>query len=190
VALPTGQGQIQFVKSNNGGNSWSTAEAVDNPGVGHQFFPWIAASGGRLSVVYYDSRADANYAVSRAPCNDAHGLGSACLGVWYSTSTDGGVTWTHQPLTNTLFNPNLEQFGGRRVAFLGDYIMVSAVGGSIEAVWTDNRDAAIALAANPDGNDVAGDPATGGTCKSVLTDCFDRTGGLDQNIYAAIVSFP
>jgi hypothetical protein len=189
VALPTGQGQIQFVKSNNGGNSWSTAMAVDNQAAGHQFFAWIAASGGRLSVVYYDSRADANYAVSRAPCNDANGLGSACLGVWYSTSTTGGVTWTNQPLTNTLFNPNLEQFGGRRVAFIGDYIMVSAVGDSIEAVWTDNRDAVIAPANNPDGNDVAGDPAAGGACTSVLTKCFDGTGGLDQNIYAAIVSF-
>jgi hypothetical protein len=94
-------------------------------------------------------------------------------------------------LTNQLFNPNLEQFSGRRIPFIGDYIMLSAVGTSIEAVWTDQRDTALAAKTgnlNPDGNDVAGDPAAGGLCTSVLTTCFDGTGGLDQNIYAAIVS--
>jgi hypothetical protein len=89
-------------------------------------------------------------------------------------------------LTDALTNPNLEQFGGRLVPFFGDYIMVAAVGTSIQAVWTDQRDAAVA--GGPDGNDVAGDPAAGGSCGSSLSTCFDLTGGLDQNIYSQIVS--
>ena len=184
--LASGQGQIQFVKSTNGGANWSAAAAVDSQATGHQFFPWITASSGRLSVVYYDSRADSGYSAGRAPCNSATGMGSACLAVWYSTSTDGGATWTHQVLTDALTNPNFEQFGGRRIPFIGDYIMVSAVGGSIAAVWTDSRD--VVVGGGPDGNDVAGDPAAGGTCTSSFSACFDGTGGLDQNIYTTNVS--
>ncbi|HKW58241.1 MAG TPA: sialidase family protein [Candidatus Dormibacteraeota bacterium] len=189
--LATGQGQTQFVRSHDGGATWSAATAVDPQAVGHQFFPWITASGGRLSSVYYDSRLDSDYSPDRAPCNSATGAGSNCLAVWYSTSTDGGATWSHVQLTDTLTNPNFEQFGGRRVPFFGDYIMVAAVGGSIQAVWTDSRNvvAGTELAGKDnDGDDVAGDPETGGACTSSFTTCFDATGGLDQNIYSQIVS--
>ena len=187
AVLASGQGQTQFVKSTDGGASWSPAAAVDSQSIGHQFFPWITASAGRLSVVYYDSRADgSNYSATKAPCNSDTGVGSACLGVWYSSSTDGGATWSHQELTSALTNPNLEQFGGRRVPFFGDYIMVSAVGGSIAAAWTDQRNAQPGL--GTDGNDAAGDPAAGGACTSSFSTCFDGTGGLDQNIYTANVS--
>ena len=198
VRLQSGQGQIQFVKSTNGGATWSAAKGVDpqdSSHQGHQFFPWITASGTRISVVYYDSRADgSNYSPDRAPCNSATGVGSACLAVWYSTSTDGGTTWSHQVLTDALTNPNYEQFGGRLVPFFGDYIMVSAVGDQIAAVWTDSRDvvsapdtSATSATSDNDGDDVAGDPETGGTCTSSFTTCFDGTGGLDQNIYTTNV---
>jgi hypothetical protein len=189
--LASGQGQTQFVTSHNGGATWSTATAVDPLAAGHQFFPWITASAGRLSAVYYDSRLDADYSPKRAPCNSVTGAGSACLAVWYSTSTDGGATWSHRQLTDTLTNPNFEQFGGRLVPFFGDYIMVSAVGSSIQAVWTDSRDVVAGTelsGKDSDGDDVAGDPETGGTCTSSFSACFDGTGGLDQNIYSQIVS--
>src|SRR5258708_30135719 len=178
----SGQGQRQFVKSTDGGASRSAAKAVDSQSAGHQFFPWITASAGRLSVVSNDSRADvSNYSATKSPCNSDTGVGSACLGVWYSSSTDGGATWSHQELTSALTNPNLEQFGGRRVPFFGDYIMVSAVGNSIAAAWTDQRDAVVG--GGPDGDDVAGTPAPGGTCTSSLTTCFYRTGGLHPDHY-------
>jgi hypothetical protein len=91
-------------------------------------------------------------------------------------------------VTDTLTNPDLEQFGGRRVPFFGDYIEVAAVGSTIEAVWTDQRDAVVGTetsGSDNDGADVAGDPETGGNCTSSLTTCFDATGGLNQNIYSA-----
>jgi hypothetical protein len=185
VAVTGGQGQAQFTKSSDGGATWSTPKAIDAQAKGHQFFPWITAASGRLSAVYYDSRLDPNYSAGRAPCNDAAGHGYACLAVWYSSSTDGGATWTHQELTSTLTNPNFEQFGGRTVPFFGDYIMVAAVGNSVEAVWTDARD--VVAGPDSDGNDPLGDTHNGGTC-GAFTTCFDLTGGLDQNIYTASVS--
>ena len=196
VATASGQGQIQFTRSSNGGASWSTPTAIDSQTVGHQFFPWMTASGGKITAVYYDSRADADYSALRPPCNSATGVVSACLAVWSSTSTNGGTSWTHAVVTSALTNPNLEQFGGRRIPFFGDYIMVSAVGNTIAAVWTDQRDAVTApdpvssatpatASADNNGDDVAGDPETGGTCKISTDTCFDGTGGLDQNIYTA-----
>jgi hypothetical protein len=193
VRTASGQGQIQFTRGSNGGSSWTTPAAIDpttpaHP-AGHQFFPWINASGGRINAVYYDSSGDPNYSTSRAPCNSATGAGAACLNVRYSESTDGGNTWTHALVTDVPTNPNYEQFGGRLIPFFGDYIMVSAVGNTVAAVWTDSRNVvgAADLSGDNDGDDVAGDPETGGTCTSSLKTCFD-TGGLDQNIYTANVT--
>lgn len=186
--LPSGQGQIQFTTSTDGGATWSAATAIDPQATGHQFFPWLTASDGTITAIYYDSRADLAYAPNRAPCNNAAGVTSACLAVWSSTSTNGGADWTHAEVTDTLTNPNLEQFGGRLVPFFGDYIEVAAVGSTVEAVWTDQRDAALGTetsGSDNDGADVAGDPEAGGNCTSALTDCFDGTGGLNQNIYSA-----
>jgi Neuraminidase (sialidase) len=190
VRLASGQGQIQFSKSSDGGATWSARTPIDPHASGHQFFPWIAASGGTINAVYYDSVGDPNYAPTRAPCNSLSGAGSACLNVRYAVSTDGGATWTGTQATDMPTNPNYEQFGGRRIPFFGDYIMVSAVGSTVAAAWTDARD--VIGAADPardnDGDDVAGDPETGGTCTSSLSPCFDATGGLDQNIYTANLS--
>jgi Neuraminidase (sialidase) len=185
VALADGQGQAQFTTSTDGGATWAAPAAIDTQAKGHQFFPWITSANGRLSAVYYDSRLDPNYSAGRAPCNDAAGHGYACLAVWYSSSTNGGATWSHQELTSALTNPNFEQFGGRTVPFFGDYIMVSAVGGSVAAVWTDSRD--VVPGPDSDGNDPLGDTHNGGSC-GAFTTCFDLTGGLDQNIYTANVS--
>jgi hypothetical protein len=190
VKQASGQGQIEFTRSDNGGMSWSAQTLVDPLATGHQFFPWITASAGRINAVYYDSSGDPNYDPTRPPCNSASGAGYACLNVRYSESTDGGVSWTHTQVNDVPTNPNYEQFGGRRIPFFGDYIMVSAVGNTVAAVWTDSRNVvgAADLTGDNDGDDVAGDPETGGTCTSSFTTCFDGTGGLDQNIYTANIS--
>jgi hypothetical protein len=191
VAQPSGQGQIEFVFSANGGSSWSAPALLAPSSTGHQFFPWLVASGGRVSAIWYDSRNDPDYAPTRAPCNSASGHTSACLNVRYAESADGGKTWGSSiQVTNTPTNLNYEQFGGRLVPFFGDYITVAAQGDTIGAVWTDQRNTAGApdASADNDGADVAGDPETGGTCTSSANACFDSTGGLDQNIYSAAIT--
>jgi hypothetical protein len=187
---PSGQGQIESAFSTDGGNTWSSPTLLAPSSTGHQLYPFIAASGGRVSAIWYDSQGDANYAATRAPCNSATGQTSACLNVRYAESGDGGKTWGSSiQVTETPTNLNYEQFGGRLVPFFGDYITVAAQGNTIGAVWTDQRDTVGAAdpAGDNDGADVAGDPETGGACTSSITTCFDLTGGLDQNIYGAAI---
>jgi hypothetical protein len=189
---PNGQGQIEYTYSTDGGTSWSSTALLDASSSGHQFFPFLTASNGRVSAIWYDSRNDPNYGPTRAPCNDANGVTSPCLNVRYAESGDGGKTWSPSiQVTDTPTNPNLEQFGGRLVPFFGDYITVAAQGDTIGAAWTDQRNAALGTepsGTDQDNADVAGDPETGGSCTSSLTDCFDSTFGLDQNIYAATIT--
>jgi hypothetical protein len=191
VAQSSGQGQIEFAFSTDGGATWSTPALLNSSTTGHQFYPFLAASGGRVNAIWYDSRGDSNYDATRPPCNSATGQTSACLNVRYAESTDGGKTWGSSiQVTDTATNLNYEQFGGRLVPFFGDYITVAAQGNTIGAAWTDQRNTVGAADPNGDndGADVAGDPETGGNCTSSLTTCFDLTGGLDQNIYAAPIT--
>jgi hypothetical protein len=191
VAQPSGQGQIESTVSTDGGGTWTTP-AVLAASSGHQFFPYITAANGRVSAIWYDSAGDPSYDPTRPPCNNVHGQTYACLNVRYASSTNGGTSWSTTPLqvTDAATNPNYEQFSGRAVPFFGDYITVAAAGDTIGAVWTDQRDTVSAAdaSADDDGADVAGDPETGGACTSTLTDCFDGTGGLDQNIYSAAIT--
>jgi hypothetical protein len=191
AAQPSGQGQIEFAVSSNGGATWSTPALLDESATGHQFYVWVTASAGRVSAIWYDSRSDPGYSPTRAPCNSSIGQTSACLNVRYAESTDGGKTWGPSiQVTDAPTNPDYEQFGGRLVPFFGDYITVAAQGDTIGAIWTDQRNTVGASDASGDndGADVAGDPETGGTCTSSLTTCFDLTGGLDQNIYTATIT--
>jgi hypothetical protein len=193
AAQPSGQGQIEYSYSTNAGSSWSTPALLSPSADGHQFFPFLSASQGRVNAVLYDSRGDPNYSPTRPPCNSAVGQTSACLNVRYAESNDGGKTWSSSvQVTNVPTNPNYEQFGGRLVPFFGDYITVAAQGNTVGAVWTDQRDTVgapdTAATADHDGADIAGDPETDGTCTSSGTPCFDATGGLDQNIYSAPIT--
>jgi Neuraminidase (sialidase) len=192
-----GQGQIEYVVSSDGGSSWSAPKLLAPAATGHQFFPWVTAANGLVSAGWYDSRGDPQYSPTRAPCNSASGATSACLNVRYAESTDGGKTWGSSiRVTSQPTNPNYEQFGGRLVPFFGDYLTVAVQpptatqGAAIGVVWTDQRNTVGAAdpSGDNDGADVAGDPETGGSCTSSLTTCFDLTGGLDQNIYTAVIT--
>jgi hypothetical protein len=191
AAQASGQGQIEYTFSTNSGVTWSPTALLAPSTTGHQFFPWLTASAGRVNAIWYDSRGDPNYAANRPPCNSGSGVTSACLNVRYAESSNGGVTWgTSVQVTDAPTNPNYEQFGGRLVPFFGDYITVAAQGNTIGAVWTDQRNTVSAADAAGDNDraDVAGDPETGGSCTSALDTCFDGTHGLDQNIYSSVIT--
>lgn len=191
---PDGQSQVVVVASSNGGSTWSSPVVVDPQPIGHQFWPNIEVdhSTGQLALIYYDSRADPSYSVSR-PIGNLPGGVSACgapvgsevcnvLNTYIATSPDG-VIWTSTQLSTIGHQPQYEAFAGQQVPFQGDYLGIDAAGGIVFGAWTDNRDiipGADARETEQDGFDVLqcrASPSDPNTCRNA--------GGLNQNIYGA-----
>jgi hypothetical protein len=196
------QGSIYFSKTTNGGGSWSAPARLDPQTKGHQFYPDVDIDNGVLYAVYHDSRNDnasgpsggdyrtmpfGNIFVGGAVGSTA-GLG---LETWYSSSTDGGATWSHAKASAVQYLQNYEQFGNRDLPFFGDYNYVDIVGTKVLMNWTDSRDTA--PGADPrytDGNGTDGFDVlqcrtfSGGVWSA---DNCPNAGGLDQNIYGLVL---
>ncbi len=128
-----GNSNVMFAKSTDGGVTWTPPVRANDILTGQHFYSSIAASGGVISVIWYDSRngQQANGAI----------IG---LDIFYAESTDSGASFsTNVRVTSTSFNPNTVEradFGDREI-FMGDYIQVAASPGAVHAIWADNRDA-------------------------------------------------
>jgi hypothetical protein len=196
----TGQSKV-FVRNSPDGISWPTpAATIDAVAAGHQWFPDITSSGGTISVVFYDSRADPAYSPSNPPGNTAGGVNSGdVVNTYVAQSTDGGVGWSETQVSSAGSNFGWETHGSRRIGFWGDYLYISAVGSTVMAAWTDSRD----LVPGTDPRETGADDDADGfdvyqPCTYVPNDinapsyssplfsdpCLSQ-GGLDQNIYAA-----
>jgi len=198
--LASGQSKV-FVRNSPDGIVWpAPATTLDTVAVGHQWTPDIASAGGVINVVFYDSRADAAYSPRLPPGNTASGQNSGdVIHTWVAESTNGGAGWSETQISTVGSNFGWETHAARRDGFWGDYIYVSAVGGTVIATWTDSRDLVAGTdpretgaADDHDGFDVFqpctyvpndinaasySSPTVGDPCLS--------QGGLDQNIYAA-----
>jgi len=198
--LPSGQSKI-FARNSPDGTAWpSPAATLDTVPVGHQWTPDIASNNGVITVVFYDSRADTAYAPDRPPGNTASGQNSGdVVHTFVAKSSNGGVTWSETQISTVGSNFGWETHGARRVGFWGDYIYVSAVGGTVMTVWTDSRD----LVPGTDPRETGADDDQDGfdvfqpctyvpndinaaayTSPTVNDPCLSQ-GGLDQNIYTA-----
>jgi hypothetical protein len=181
-----------FFRLNGATGMATTPKILSDPASGHQVFPDISVDGGTLFAIWWDSRNDPAYSVTRPIGNDASGLTTASLDVFWTTSTNRGGTWTTASrLTDTTTNPNFEQFSNRTVPFAGDYLWVSSVSGTAYAVWTDWRntvagqDPREATTNDSDGltaDVVACRTNTGGVWSG---DRCPHAGGIDQNIYGS-----
>jgi hypothetical protein len=204
------QGSIYFSKTTNGGANWSTPTRVDPQAKGHQFYPDIDIDNGVLYAVYHDSRNDnasgppgtagdfrtvpfGNVFVGGAAGSIA-GLG---LETWYSSSTDGGSTWSHAKASSVQYLENFEQFGNRDVPFFGDYNYVDVEGSKVLMNWTDSRETVAGTDPRYDDPAVAPDNGTDGfdvlQCRvqnadgSWSADRCPNAGGLDQNIFGFVI---
>jgi hypothetical protein len=198
--LASGQSKV-FVRNSPDGVSWPSAAAtLDTVASGHQWTPDIATGAGVLSVVFYDSRSDSAYAPSLPPGNTASGTNSGdVVHTYLAKSANGGTSWSEAQISTAGSNFGWETHGARRDGFWGDYIYVSAAGGTVVSVWTDSRD--LVAGSDPretgssddhDGFDVY-QPCTyvpndinapSYTSPTIGDPCLSQ-GGLDQNIYAA-----
>jgi hypothetical protein len=100
---------------------WSTPVKVndDPPGTGKlQFWPSLnVAPNGRIDVIWYDYRDNPNG-----------------LGVYYSSSSDGGITWSSNVRVTDLttgFTPSTD--------FAGDYNYLASLNEKSQVAWMDNR---------------------------------------------------
>ena len=139
-----GQGGVYFMRLNGANGNQTTPKLIDptdlNTGQGHQFWADVSADGGTLHFIWYDSRNDPCYSPTRPVGNCANHSVVPSLDVYASRSIDGGTTIDSSTrLTGVSSNPNFEQFAGRTVPFLGDYIWVSSFGDTSFGTWTDYR---------------------------------------------------
>src|SRR5207248_7075708 len=106
---PGGNGtDVMFARSTNGGVSFSAPQRINddpvNPSKWHWFGTVSVAPNGRLDAVWYDTRNAANNTDSQ---------------LFYSYSTDGGVTWAPNVAVSNPFNP-FEGYPNQ--SKIGDYI--------------------------------------------------------------------
>src|SRR5213082_1483056 len=127
VRPPGGNGtDVMFARSTNGGLTFSVPLRVNddpvNPSKWHWFGTFSVAPNGRLDAVWHDTRNAANNTDSQ---------------LFYSWSTDGGVTWAPNVAVSDSFNP-FEGYPNQDK--IGDYITIVSdnTGGNVAYSATFN----------------------------------------------------
>jgi hypothetical protein len=107
-------GDAFFVRSTNGGATWSSPLRLnDDPGDNDQFFPDIAVnSSGRIMAIWYDKRRDPN---------------NVAMTVYSAVSTDGGISFgPNIAVTPATFPPAVGYDPVLNRIYMGDYLDIKA----------------------------------------------------------------
>jgi hypothetical protein len=121
---------VMFVRSTDGGSTFSAPRRINddpvNPSKWHWFGTFSVAPNGRLDAVWHDTRNAANNTDSQ---------------LFYSWSTDGGVTWAANVAVSNSFNP-FEGYPNQ--SKIGDYITIVSdnTGGNVAYSATFNFNSA------------------------------------------------
>jgi hypothetical protein len=135
-------------RSKTNGETWETPVKPTAGAGAHQIMPSLAAAGGKLSVIWYDSRSEPAFTASgpvtgQCPSGATTGAGCTGMDVFYNqadTATPGALTFGSElRVTDQSFNPNLWGSIKAITPFIGDYVGLVADATSAYAVWTDNR---------------------------------------------------
>jgi hypothetical protein len=126
--FPPGQNftEVMFVRSSDGGATFSAPVRVNDDANHQSKWHWLGtlsvAPNGRIDSVWYDTRNAANNIDSQ---------------LFYSWSTDGGVTWAPNIAVSNSFNP---QAGYPQNEKIGDYITIVSdnTGGNVAYSATFN----------------------------------------------------
>ncbi|MDP4116409.1 MAG: T9SS type A sorting domain-containing protein [Bacteroidota bacterium] len=115
---------IIFRKSSDNGITWSQGTRVNQDSFNNgkiQYFPSIDVDkNGNINVIYYDDR----------------NTSSDSAEVFISHSTDGGITWIEQVLSDHRFKP--KPIAGGASYYQGDHISLTSAGDKIIAFWMDD----------------------------------------------------
>ena len=112
---------VMFIRSTDGGQTWSTPVRVNDDPSGNNAWQWFAtmsvAPDGRIEAVWNDSRTTGN---------------SSMTALFYSYSIDGGVTWSANEQASPVWD---SQVGWPNQSKIGDYYhMVSDMTGA-DLAW-------------------------------------------------------
>ena len=119
---------VMFVRSTNGGQTFSAPKRVNDDPVNHSKWHWMASIGiapnGRIDSVWLDTRNAANNTDSQ---------------LFYSYSTDAGVTWSPNVAVSNAFNPFLGYPSQNKI---GDYLTIISdnTGGDVAYPATFNQE--------------------------------------------------
>ena len=125
---------VFFSRSTDGGRTWSRSRSiVKGPAVtagadttnNDNWMPAVAvAPNGQLSVTFYDRREDA---------------GNSQIRLYRAVSTDGGLTWFDEPISDVSFTPNTSYDPLTAAGYMGDYNDATADASNVKMVWGDLR---------------------------------------------------
>lgn len=125
----TGDADILFVRSTDGGQTWSAPQRVNDDPLGndfHQFFPWLAvAPNGSVYAGWFDSRLDPNPYVAPLIYDE-----------YVAVSTDDGLTFSPNARISTVSADSSIGFDG---GFIGDYSGIAATDTFVYPAWVDTR---------------------------------------------------
>lgn len=164
---PGSGADVMVSRSRTHGTTWEAPVRPHTP-FGHQLMPSLAAAGGKLSVVWYDSRSEPafnpNGPVSgQCPAGATSGRGCTGMDVFYAqadTGAPGPLTFGPElRVTDRAFNPNLYGSIKAITPFIGDYIGVAANANTAFVVWADNRDINPSANAQEDADPTTDPPA-------------------------------
>jgi hypothetical protein len=136
-------------RSKTNGTSWEPAVHPTAGANGHELMPSLAAAGGMLSVLWYDSRSEPSFTArgpvsGQCPAGATTGTGCTGMDVFYnqaSTTAAGPLSFgTEVRVTDQSFNPNLYGSIKAITPFIGDYVGLAANATTAFATWADNRD--------------------------------------------------
>lgn len=159
--------RVLIMRSDDGARSWTDPAVIDDPGRGYQLMPSVAARGGAVYAVWYDSRHDLQFApLSPIRSVDVYAARlDASLSVQsvrrltpesqradrpaFTRSRPVGVTSRGRLAPHDL-DPEPPAGAARasataacpedRYGFIGDYIGIAADASGAWAVWTDLRE--------------------------------------------------
>jgi len=129
--------------------SWETPVHPTAGANAHELMPSLAAAGGKLSVLWYDSRSEPSFSASgpvTGQCPAGATTGSGCTGmdVYYNQAdamAAGPLSFGSEVrVTDQSFNPNLYGSIKAITPFIGDYVGLAADASTAFAAWADNRD--------------------------------------------------
>ena len=121
---PNDDGDIFAVGSTDKGRNWSRRILINDDETSHfQFFPEVSVDpNGTIHAMWGDYRGDPN---------------EVGYHIYYSTSEDGGKTWSiNSRVSDFPSNPNKAFPSGR---FIGDYFAIEATEDDVYMVWADSR---------------------------------------------------